>query len=133
MAQKSKVLVCDRPFKCPVCRRDFVIGDEIILLLPQRTRYCSPCGTNAIKRIDGTHDGSTLRQDIDRVHAEAGITPKPSAAQSEPASFVTLANYADQQTKLWKSITALEKQTADLTALVSKLQIQCDDLLDRIE
>lgn len=126
MPQKSKVLVCDRPFKCPVCRRDFVIGDEIILLLPQRTRYCSPCGTNAINRINGRSEPgyvpSSLRDEINAQSAQEAspVVSKPLTAQTKDAAAPTMTQFLQFVDKsmaaivaLEKRCTALEKQVAD--------------------
>ena len=113
MAQKFKVLVCDRPFKCPVCKRDFVVGDEIILLLPQKTRYCSRCGTDAIQRIDN----KALGLPVD--------TPMPTAAPASPVTTTTICNcgfvLADDQArfdKVWKALEALEKRFDNVDNLV---------------
>lgn len=138
--QKSKVLVCDRPFKCPVCRRDFVVGDEIILLLPQRTRYCSPCGTTAIKRINEKHTEPVIEtgfsgkgsigsiedhlnnQVIDTIATISkrldALEAKPESLPADDVRYVDLKTYSDRQISIWRELETLNQK---LTRLETRL------------
>lgn len=117
MAQKSKVLVCDRPFKCPVCRRDFVIGDEILLLLPQRTRYCNDCGKTAIARIDAGATGGTVTPPRDAFGGTASGGPVTTTKLVE-GDYVERAIYA----KLVDKVVSLECKIDDLETRLSLLE-----------
>lgn len=120
MAQKSKVLVCDRPFKCPVCRRDFVIGDEILLLLPQRTRYCSDCGKVAIARLDAGASGGTVTPPRDAFggHAQGGPVTTTAIPQTDHANCVSRATLD----KVIDQIDKLQAQVNDLDSRLSLLE-----------
>lgn len=135
--QKSKVLVCDRPFKCPVCRRDFVVGDEIILLLPQRTRYCSPCGTTAIKRINDRGDNgpapgaetagpvtvqsANCRCD-DLEKRLVALENKSETGNGGMSNYVDFKTYAEKQTSILRELETLQNKLTKLETRLAHLE-----------